>query len=436
MTDWKETTVEDSPLTIIDGDRGKNYPNIREFSSSGHCLFLNAGNVTNDGFKFNTCNFITESKDYALRKGKVKRHDSVLTTRGTVGNVAYYDESVPYEDIRINSGMVILRPSSEIHPRYLYVFLKSNVFQNQVKAYLTGSAQPQLPIRDINMLKLKLPPLPEQKRIAHIYGSLDDKIELNRRMNETLEGIARALFKSWFVDFDPVKAKGEGRDPKLPKEIADLFPDSFEESELGMIPKGWRVGEIGNAVSVLGGGTPRTKEPAYWEGGIHPFCTPKDMSNLTSTVLLDTERHITDAGVNKISSRQLPHGTVLMSSRAPIGYLAIVEVPVSVNQGIIAMVCDGQLPNHYILYWTKTNMDIIEARANGSTFMEISKRNFRTIPILIPSEQILKAFVDTVAPCHRQVVQNLYQSNTLVKLRDILLPKLIFGELGVEDIKD
>jgi type I restriction enzyme S subunit len=178
--------------------------------------------------------------------------------------------------------------------------------------------------------------------VVGILGSLDDKIELNRRMNETLEEMARALFKSWFVDFDPVRAKMAGHQPAgMDDETAALFPDSFEDSPLGEIPKGWSVTPIGEAVRAVGGGTPSTKELSFWEGGMHCWATPKDLSKLRGPVLLDTERKVTDAGLAKISSGLLPVGTVLLSSRAPVGYLAIAQVPVTVNQGFIAMICDG-----------------------------------------------------------------------------------------------
>ncbi|MBW1950494.1 MAG: restriction endonuclease subunit S [Deltaproteobacteria bacterium] len=295
--EWTTLPFDEAPVEIIDGDRGKNYPKMHEFSESGYCLFLNTGNVTKDGFDFSNCKFITQEKDVILRKGKLKRQDVVMTTRGTVGNVAYYDAAVPYEHVRINSGMVIFRSdTSRVNPRYLYFFLRSSTFANRVLALRTGSAQPQLPIRDINRIEVPLPPLKQQQAIACILGALDDKIELNRRMNQTLEAMARAIFKSWFVDFLPVRAKQRARtqtgDPvRLPAEalaqagakaegqqpplsacghaqagglaphIANLFPDAFEESDLGEIPRGWDVRPIGDVVKVLGGGTPSTKEP-------------------------------------------------------------------------------------------------------------------------------------------------------------------------------
>jgi len=315
---------------------------------------------------------------------------------------------------------------------FAYYLTRWNEFRQFAVSQMAGtSGRQRVPASSLAHFEVTIPPIPVQRRIAHILGALDDKIELNRRMNRTLERIAAAIFKSWFIDFDPVRAKAEGRDPTLSAEITDLFPDRFEDSELGLIPKGWEVKPIGKAVRCVGGATPSTKNPEFWDGGTHPFVTPKDMSSLQSPVILDSERHITDAGVEKISSKQLPVGTVLLSSRAPIGYLAIANVPVSVNQGIIAMVCDGDLPNVYILHWTKANMDLIKRRAGGTTFAEISKRNFRPIPVLVPPQEVLKAFMSLVKSFHDRITSNMRQNRRLAVLRDTLLPKLLSGEIDV-----
>jgi type I restriction enzyme, S subunit len=280
---------------------------------------------------------------------------------------------------------------------------------------------------------LPLPPLSEQRAIAHILGALDDKIELNRRMNETLEATARAIFKSWFVDFGLIHAKAEGRQPAtMSNEIAAIFPAKFVDTALGRIPNGWRVAAIGDVARVVGGNTPRTDEPKYWNGGAIPWATPKDLAPLRHPVLLDTERHITEQGLLQVGSGQLPSGTVLMSSRAPIGYLAISEVPVAVNQGFVAIVCDQELSNYFVLNWARTNMDNIVARANGTTFLEISKSNFRTLEVAVPSPDILKAFTVVVEPLYSRIVTNVRESATLADLREALLPKLLSGEIKVK----
>ena len=227
---------------------------------------------------------------------------------------------------------------------------------------------------------------------------------------------------------------GEGGGEGGVEEIDALFPDSFVDSLLGKIPKGWRVLTVGDVVEVGGGSTPSTKEPSFWDGDIH-WATPKDLSTLHSPVLFDTGRKITEAGLQQIGLRLVSKGSVLLSSRAPIGYLAITEVPVAVNQGMIAMVCERTVLNQYMLHWTRANIDIIEGRASGTTFQEISKISFRSIPILVPSGGTVKAFTEKIEPLHGRMASNLQESRTLAAIRDVLLPKLISGEFRVKDAK-
>lgn len=328
-------------------------------------------------------------------------------------------------------------------------------FREFAISQMTGSSGRQrVPVDSLAGFSFNLPPLTEQKAIAHILGSLDDKIELNRRMNETLEAMAQALFKSWFVDFDPVidnalaagneipeelkeradirEALGDARKP-VP-EIQNLFPCEFEHTEeMGWIPKGWKVSTVGEEVEIVGGGTPSTKDESYWTLGMHAFCTPKDMSTLPTKVLLNTERLLTDKGVAKVSSGQLPSGTVLMSSRAPIGYLAIADVPVTVNQGIIAMLKQERFSEVFLLCWASCNMDKIMARANGSTFLEISKKNFRPIPFLLPEDDIRKAFNRQTDTITKRLITCTRNMKELSAIRDTLLPQLLSGEMRIPE---
>lgn len=316
------------------------------------------------------------------------------------------------------------------YERFAYYFLKQFDFQG----YNSGSAQPSLNRNFIHPVLVDVPPIYEQRAIAHILGTLDDKIDLNRRMCTTLEAMARALFQSWFVDFDPVRAKAAGRDTGLPKHLADLFPDRLVDSELGEIPAGWEVKPIGELVEVVGGSTPRTERAEFWEGGKHHWVTPKDLSGLALPILLDTERKITDAGLAQVSSGLLPKGTVLLSSRAPIGYLAIAEIPVAINQGFIAMKPRKGTSNQFLLHWAKAAHDEIVSRANGSTFLEISKGSFRPIPVITPSEKVMAAFDRLCRPSYEKVVGLDLESRCLTQLRDTLLPKMISGEVRVGDL--
>lgn len=344
-----------------------------------------------------------------------------------------------------------VKPKTELDMRWLYYAIK----HYDLGEINDGSPIPSTTRAAVYVSKLQVPSITEQKAIAHILGSLDDKIELNRWMNETLEAMAQALFKSWFVDFDPVidnalaagndipeelkeradvrEALGDARKP-LPEEIQNLFPSEFEHTEeIGWIPEGWKVSTVGEEVEIVGGGTPSTKDESYWTLGMHAFCTPKDMSTLPTKILLNTERLLTDKGVAKVSSGQLPSGTVLMSSRAPIGYLAIADVPVTVNQGIIAMVKQERFSELFLLCWASCNMDKIMARANGSTFLEISKKNFRPIPFLLPEDDIRKAFNRQTDTITKRLITCTRNMKELSAIRDTLLPQLLSGEMRIPE---
>jgi type I restriction enzyme S subunit len=321
-----------------------------------------------------------------------------------------------------------------VDPLFASLYLGHPAVRQWIVRHAVGATMPNLNTEIMSAIPFALPPLPEQKRIAHILGTLDDKIELNRRMNATLEAMSRAIFKSWFVDFDPVRQKAAGKQPVgMDAKTAALFPDSFEESEIGEVPKGWRVQPISELAEIAGGSTPSTKESQFWEGGVHRWATPKDLSNLSVPVLLDTERRLTVGGVAQITSGLLPIGTVLLSSRAPIGYLAIAEAPVAINQGFIAMKPADGVSNIFLLRWIAASHDEIVSRANGSTFLEISKSNFRPIPAVRPTQDVMNSFHERAFPLFRRVVACERESRTLATLRDTLLPKLLSGEIRIPE---
>jgi len=357
----------------------------------------------------------------------------LLSSRAPIGYLA-----IAANPLATNQGFRSLVVKRDYDHEYVYYWLSANV--EELERHATGSTFKELSGSALKQIRIRLPAdCGEQRAIAHILGTLDDKIELNRRMSETLEAMARALFKAWFVDFEPVRAKMEGRWrrgeslPGLPAHLYDLFPARLVDSELGEIPEGWEVKPMGELAEVVGGSTPKTERAEYWEGGTHHWVTPKDLSGLSMPVLLDTERKITDAGLAQISSGLLPNGTVLLSSRAPIGYLAIAEVPVAVNQGLIAMKPRRGTSNLFLLRWASAAHEEIVSHANGSTFLEISKANFRGIRTVAPDASVMKAFDRLARPLYRKVVENESESRTLAALRDALLPKLISGELRVKD---
>ena len=380
--------------------------------------------------------FVSDHDRQRLQRYTLREGDIVFSRVGSVDRRALVRQA---EDGWLFSGRCLrVRPDdSKIDPTYLSYFFGLPAFKEHIRSIAVGATMPSLNTKILSDVSILYPPLPEQRAIAHVLGTLDDRIELNRRMNETLEEMARTLFKSWFVDFDPVRAKMEGRWrrgeslPGLPGDLYDLFPDRLVPSELGEIPEGWEVGNVGDAATIVGGTTPSTKALEYWDGGSHFWATPKDLSNLAVPVLLATERRITDAGLQRIGSGLQPPGTLLMSSRAPIGYLAITEVPVAVNQGFIAMQPREGIPSLFLLYWCEAFMDEIVNHANGSTFLEISKSNFRMLPILRPSVPVLSAYHTLASALHDRIVVKEGTSRILTLQRDTLLPQLVSGEVGI-----
>ena len=458
-SEWSLHSFSEAPVEIIDGDRGFNYPKKSDFTESGYCLFLSTKNVTASGFDFAQRQFISLEKDTHLRKGRLERYDIIMTTRGTVGNVAYYDERVPYEVLRINSGMVIFRTQmNELTPRFLYYFLKSSVFNEQLLSLLTGSAQPQLPIRDIRRIQIPIPPLEEQNAIVYILGTLDDKIELNRKMNQTLEGIARALFKSWFVDLDPVRAKAAVREkhpewsnervsreaclrqakrgrqacPNLKPEIAELFPDSFVDSELGKIPKGWGVGSIEQCCAkIQNGGTPKRNQSDYWQPGTIPWLTSGEVRQ---TLIMETSNMISELGFERSSAKWMPRdSTVVALYGATAGQVALIASDMTTNQAVC-----GLIPKPGFRYLNYLSLDssvgLLANLARGSAQQNISKSIVATVRIVLPNEHIVDVFDQMVAPVFDKWAANLRESKSLASLRDTLIPELISGELRIPDV--
>ena len=404
--DWPRLKIEDIAVKVGMGPFGSSIK-VSTFVPEGIPV-ISGQHLHKTRLEDTEYNFITPEHAEELRNANVFRGDVIFTHAGSIGQAAYIPDDSRYERYVLSQRQFFMRcDKQKVWPEFIAYYFSSTEGQHNLLANTSSTGVPSIarPVTYLRSIKIPVPPLPVQRAIAHILGTLEDKIELNRRMNETLEAIARSIFKAWFVD-----------------STADGLPD------------GWKLSTIGESAQVVGGGTPSTKELAYWEGGTVNWVTPKDLAALSNPVLLDTDRRITELGAKQISSGVLPKGTVLLSSRAPIGYLVISEIPVAINQGFIAMICDGELPNHYIMQWTQANMDIIEGRANGTTFLEISKSSFRPIPIIVPPSDILKRFTEQAEAIHQKIVSNLKESHTLATMRDALLPKLLSGEIRVSEL--
>jgi len=362
-------------------------------------------NVTKDGFDFNEKSFISREKDNLLRKGKLVRNDIVLTTRGTVGNVAFYNNRVPFNNIRINSGMVILRAKqSEYLPEFVYWMFRSNYIQDQINALKTGSAQPQLPITIMRTIKVLKPKLCEQKVIAATLSALDDMIELNNQINKTLEEMAQAIFKSWFVDFEPFK-NGE-----------------FEESELGLIPKGWRVGVLGDIIDIFDSKrVPLSNRQRSVMEKKYPYYGAATLMDYVDNYIFD--------GVYVLLGED---GTVMDEKGYPI--LQYVWGKFWVNNHAHVLKGKGVFSDEYLYILLKnTNVASI---VTGAVQLKINQNNLTGLKIMIPPEDVVKQYNDVVKDIFACFRSNADEIKILISLRDTLLPKLMSGEIRVpvEDV--
>ena len=372
---------------------------------------------------------------YILRSGDLVINMTDLSKTGdTLGYPALIPASTNHQYLHNQRiGLIEIYRDQDLDKRYLFYRLQADDYRQHVLTTASGSTVRYTSPERIYEFDAQFPPVQEQRAIAAILSAFDEKVQQNHKTARTLEQLIQTIFRAWFVDFEPVKSKAAGAIsfPSMPQTVFDSLPSRFVDSEVGPVPNGWLIKPINEVVSIVGGATPSTKISEYWDGGIYCWATPKDMSRLAYPVLLDTERHITDAGISCIGSGLLAPGAVLMSSRAPIGYLAIANVPTAINQGFIAMVCDGPLPPIYILNWADTSMKAIQERASGTTFPEINRGNFRSLPVVVPPKMIISAFRGIADALFDRLTASVKERKHLKELRDYLLPRLLNGELQV-----
>ena len=309
---------------------------------------------------------------------------------------------------------IVIRGRKDISDnQFVYYLTHFSPFKDAaIKSMVGSSGRQRAQVDVLENLIMKLPAIPEQLKIASILSSLDDKIENNRRINENLEQQAQALFKSWFVDFEPFK-NGE-----------------FVESELGMIPKGWRVGTFLDNIKVMPGGTPSTSRSEYWDDGTIPFFSPKDVNGV---YCFETEKSITELGLNNCSSNLYPKDTLFITARGTVGKLTLAGVPMAMNQSNYALVAREGVGKYYLYLITQTLVSVLLKKANGAVFSAITTRDFNE-PTLMPTHNDLKNFELLVTPILKKIFQTSVESRRLAELRDTLLPKLMSGELKVNEV--
>jgi type I restriction enzyme S subunit len=356
--------------------------------------------------------------------------DLIFVCKGTPGRVCMAPEPVGF---CIAQDMVGVRADpKKVYPKYLFAALRSPQVQTQIGNMHVGTMIPHFKKGDFDKLLLPVPDRHTQEIIGDTYFEFSAKIDLNRQMNATLEAMARALFQSWFVDFDPVRAKLDGRQPAgIDEATANLFPDSFEDSELGQIPKGWSAVAIERLCdTITSGGTPPRANKSYWEPATVPWFKTGE---LLDGPLIDAEEKISEEGLANCSCKLWPAGTILFALYASptVGRFGVLTKPGTANQAAAALIAKPAYGVPFlmgILYEARAELQRV---AVGAAQQNINQGVLKSHVVVVPPPALAKAYSEKVAPWFQQRIKLAEQSQALATVRDTLLPKLLSGELRV-----
>jgi len=370
----------------------------------------------------------SEARKFLLKDGDLlfARQSLVLEGAGKCSIFMSDDEPVTFE-----SHVTRVRlDRSKADPRFYFYYFQSHHGKSAIRSIVEqGAGASGIRGSDLQNLGVLWMPPTEQRAIAHILGTLDDKIECNRRRNQTLEAMARALFKDWFVDFGPVRAKMEGREPYLPADLWQLFPDRLDDEGK---PEGWRMQPLSELFVIIGGGTPKTSVAEYWGGDI-PWFSVVDTPAASDVFVISTEKSITEQGLAGSSARLIPKGTTIISARGTVGNLAIAGRDMTFNQSCYGLRGTKGAGDYFVYLTAQKMVDQLKSMAHGSVFSTITRQTFEAIRRPVPPPAVLEAFERLVTKWFDTILSSVEESRTLAQLRDTLLPKLISGELRIAD---
>ena len=388
--------ISELSIELIDGDRGKNYPKKNEFLNKGDCVFLNAKNVTSNDFCFEEINFITKEKDKLLNNGKLKRKDIVLTTRGTVGNVAYYSEKIPFECMRINSGMIIIRCQNSINEKYIYWYMRTKQFKNQIKELQTGSAQPQLPLSIIKNMVINICNMKNQNKIVYILDKIQEKINLNTHINNNLYEIGKAIYQEYFEN--------------------EKYTSSYAIKQLSEVTTNNR-----NKID-------KTKE--------YKVLSAVNTGKLIlSDDYFDKQVYSKDIGkylnVNKNDFAYNP-------ARINIGSIGLnaYDFNCCVSPVYVTFSVDKDYIDFFDFYFKSKRFNAeVTLRATGSVRQALNYNDFGMIEIPYPTKEMIEKFNSSYKTIKERININKTKISNLEQLRDTLLPKLMNGEIDLDKIE-
>ncbi|EMS8925279.1 restriction endonuclease subunit S [Salmonella enterica] len=447
---WPEFRLDEITTLIIDCPHS-----TPEWTDSG-VIVLRSNNIRNGALDLANPSFTTEEGYLDRIKRAIPTEDDIVLTReAPMGEVCIIPKGLK---CCLGQRMVLIRADkTQVIPEYLLYAIQSSYIQNQISWNEgTGTTVSNIRIPNIKALKIPLPSLNIQRGIVSNLLSVDKKISLNIATNQTLEQMSQTLFKSWFVDFDPVidnaldagnpipealqsrtelrqKVRNSADFKPLPADIRAMFTAEFEETELGWMPKGWITTSFNDLIELIGGGTPKTSVEEFWNGDI-PWFSVVDAPSESDVYVLTTEKKITIEGLNNSSAKLLRKGTTIISARGTVGKCAMVAVPMAMNQSCYGVIGKNNISDEYVYFQLKNAVQTLQQMGHGSVFNTITRDTFKNIKVPFCNEELTNSYSLLVKNYFSKILNNNYQNIALTNLRDTLLPKLISGELSLEDL--
>lgn len=404
--EWKEDIAADFCSSVTDGthDSPKATINGKKLITSKHLK---------DGYiDFESAKFISE-KDYlkVIERSKVDQFDILFSMIGTIGNI--YRETSPNIEYAVKNMGIFKMGGNAIRSKWLYYWLKSKEAHAYIYERMAGSTQSYLTLDSLRKFPVVYPEdINDMENIVSILSSLDRKIELNNKINADLEEMAQAIFKNWFVDFEPFK---DGK---------------FVNSELGMIPEGWKVGTLGDFCKCLLGGTPSRSKEEYWNGEVNWI----NSGEINKFRILEASEKITELGLAKSATKLLPKKTtVLAITGATLGQVSLLEIDTCANQSVIGVLENTEIPYEYIYPFIKDRIEMLIQHQTGGAQQHINKDNVESLIFLLPAKNVLEGYISLVRPMYKRIESQCFENLYLSLLRDTLLPRLMSGELEVPE---
>jgi type I restriction enzyme, S subunit len=425
-TGWTKTTlgvIATKGYGLVGGPFGSNLP-ASCYVEYGIPV-IRGSNLTLGKGRFNSSEFVYVSDETAERLSRSLAYpgDIIFTKKGTLGQTGIIPSGPRFSKYLLSSNQMKLSVSPEVaNSLYVYYFVSTPECRDKIIRESTASGVPKTNVTYLRDFPIVLPPLTEQQAIARILGALDDKIELNRRMNRTFEAMAQALFKSWFVDFEPVIAKRAGRKPVgMDEATAALFPEHFQDSDMGPIPTGWRPGRVGEEFNLMMGQSPPGNSYNEDRDGL-PFYQGRTDFGFRYPI-----RRVYCTAPTRFAE----HGDTLVSVRAPVGDINMASERCCVGRGVAAVrhKSGDRSFTYYMMQWLREEFTTFEG--DGTLFGAINKEGFHSIKMAVPGAKVMTAFSRITGPMDARVEVTELQIERLSALRDTLLPKLLSGELRV-----